>query len=53
MNFPEYNYHQYNKIQGLPFMVAELKEKFTDFLKKQDHGRNNQNKEIRTDKGRF
>jgi len=34
MNFPEYNYHQYNKIQGLPFMVTELKEKFTDFLKK-------------------
>ena len=34
MNFPEYHYHQYNKIQGLPFMVAELKEKFTDFLTK-------------------
>jgi 2-oxoglutarate ferredoxin oxidoreductase subunit alpha len=34
MNYPEYHYDQYNKIQGLPFMVTELKEKFVDFLKK-------------------
>jgi 2-oxoglutarate ferredoxin oxidoreductase subunit alpha len=34
MNFPEFHYDQYNKIQGLPFMVTELKEKFIDFLKK-------------------
>jgi 2-oxoglutarate ferredoxin oxidoreductase subunit alpha len=34
MKFPEYHYDQYNKIQGLPFMVKELKEKFTDFLNK-------------------
>lgn len=34
MNFPEHHYDQYNKIQGLPFMVSELKEKFVDFLKK-------------------
>ncbi len=34
MKYPEYHYDQYNKIQGLPFMVAELKEKFTDFLNK-------------------
>lgn len=34
MNLPEYHYDQYNKIQGLPFMVTELKEKFIDFLKK-------------------
>lgn len=34
MSFPEYTYFQYNKIQGLPFMVAELKEKFAEYLKK-------------------
>jgi 2-oxoglutarate ferredoxin oxidoreductase subunit alpha len=33
MNFPQHHYDQYNKIQGLPFMVAELKEKFVEFLK--------------------
>lgn len=32
MNFPEFTYDQYNKVQGLPFMVAELKEKFTEYL---------------------
>lgn len=32
MNFPEFKYDQYNKVQGLPFMVAELKEKFTEYL---------------------
>ncbi len=25
MNFPQYHYHQYNKVQGLPFTVIELK----------------------------
>ncbi|MFZ4463555.1 MAG: 2-oxoacid:acceptor oxidoreductase subunit alpha [Bacteroidales bacterium] len=33
MNFPQYKYDQYNKIQGLPFMVAELEEKFNALLK--------------------
>lgn len=33
MNFPQFKYQQYNKIQGLPFMVAELEEKFNDLLK--------------------
>lgn len=32
MNFPQYKYEQYNKIQGLPFLVAELENKFNDFL---------------------
>jgi 2-oxoglutarate ferredoxin oxidoreductase subunit alpha len=31
MVYPEYKYDQYNKIQGLPFMVTELKEKFIDY----------------------
>jgi len=39
MNFPEFKYYQYNKIQGLPFMVAELKEKFSEHLKKEEHVR--------------
>ena len=30
--FPQYTYEQYNKIQGLPFKVAELKEKFNALL---------------------
>ena len=34
MNFPEIPYYQYNKIQGLPFMVSELKEKFNEYLDK-------------------
>ncbi len=25
MNFPQFHYHQFNKIEGLPFVVAELK----------------------------
>jgi len=33
INFPEIKYHQYNKIQGLPFMVNELKEQFYKILK--------------------
>lgn len=32
MNFPQFKYMQYNKIQGLPFMVAELEEKFNELL---------------------
>lgn len=32
MRFPGTNFMQYNKIQGLPFMVAELKEKFEALL---------------------
>ena len=34
MKHPEYHYDQYNKVQGLPFMVAELKEKFKEYLEK-------------------
>lgn len=30
--YPQYNYQQFNKIQGLPFMVFELKEKFIQIL---------------------
>ncbi|MBZ0243490.1 MAG: 2-oxoacid:acceptor oxidoreductase subunit alpha [Bacteroidales bacterium] len=33
MNLPQYKYQQYNKIQGLPFMVAELEDKFNELLK--------------------
>ncbi|MDP4266588.1 MAG: 2-oxoacid:acceptor oxidoreductase subunit alpha [Bacteroidota bacterium] len=32
MMYPEYKYEQYNKIQGLPFMVSELTEKFKQLL---------------------
>ena len=32
MRMPEFKYEQYNKIQGLPFMVKELKEKFSEYL---------------------
>jgi len=32
MNFPEYEYLQYNKVQGLPFMIKELKNKFNEIL---------------------
>ncbi len=31
--YPQYEYMQYNKIQGLPFMVNELKNKFNEILK--------------------
>lgn len=34
MNFPEHKYYQFNKIQGLPFMVSELKNKFNELLDK-------------------
>ena len=30
--FPEYKYEQFNKIQGLPFTVTELKEKINEVL---------------------
>lgn len=29
---PMFNYLQFNKVQGLPFMIAELKEKFNEVL---------------------
>jgi len=32
MNMPQFKYEQYNKIQGLPFMVAELEAKFNELL---------------------
>jgi 2-oxoglutarate ferredoxin oxidoreductase subunit alpha len=32
MNFPEFKYKQYNKMQGLPFLVSELEEKFGSIL---------------------
>lgn len=32
MEFPQYNYQQYNKIQGLPFMVKEIVDKVNDLL---------------------
>jgi len=31
-NFPEFKYDQFNKIQGLPFLVSELEEKFVSIL---------------------
>lgn len=32
MNFPLINFQQHNKIQGLPFVVGELKDKFNQIL---------------------
>ena len=32
MTHPEFKYEQYNKVQGLPFMVSELKTKFDTLL---------------------
>jgi 2-oxoglutarate ferredoxin oxidoreductase subunit alpha len=32
-NFQQYEFLQFNKVQGLPFMIAELKEKFNQVLK--------------------
>ncbi len=32
MNFQEFTYLQYNKVQGLPFTIVELKEKFNQIL---------------------
>ena len=34
MNFQQVEYQQYNKVQGLPFTVTELKEKFNSMLEK-------------------
>jgi len=34
INFPKLNYLQYNKVQGLPFKVIELKEKINSLLNK-------------------
>jgi 2-oxoglutarate ferredoxin oxidoreductase subunit alpha len=31
--FPQFGFLQFNKVQGLPFMIAELKEKFNNVLK--------------------
>ena len=30
--YPQYDYTQYNKVQGLPFMISELKAKFIELL---------------------
>ena len=30
---PDFRYEQYNKVQGLPFLTAELEDKFNDLLK--------------------
>ena len=30
---PDFKYEQYNKVQGLPFLTAELENKFNDLLK--------------------
>jgi 2-oxoglutarate ferredoxin oxidoreductase subunit alpha len=32
MNFPKFEYIKFNKIQGLPFFIHELKEKFNEIL---------------------
>lgn len=32
MNFPASNYYQFNKVQGLPFMINELTDKFNQLL---------------------
>lgn len=32
--YPQYEYMQYNKVQGLPFMISELKLKFMEFFEK-------------------
>jgi 2-oxoglutarate ferredoxin oxidoreductase subunit alpha len=32
MNFQEFNYLQFNKVQGLPFTVVELMDKFNQIL---------------------
>jgi len=32
MNFPEFEYKQYNKVQGLPFTTIELKDAFNQIL---------------------
>ena len=37
MNFQQFDYRQYNKVQGLPFTVAELKEHFNTLLSEAAH----------------
>jgi 2-oxoglutarate ferredoxin oxidoreductase subunit alpha len=32
INFPEFQYHQYNKIQGFPFTTKELTDKFKELI---------------------
>lgn len=32
MNYPQVNFQQYNKVQGLPFEIGELKDKFNQIL---------------------
>jgi len=32
MSYPKYDYLRFNKIQGLPFMISELKQKFNNIL---------------------
>lgn len=32
LSLPEFKYQQFNKIQGLPFLVAELKDKYNEIL---------------------
>ena len=32
--YPEFEYTQFNKIQGMPFMISELKKKFNETLDK-------------------
>ncbi len=32
MEYPQYEYLRYNKVQGLPFMISELKSKFNQIL---------------------
>ncbi len=32
MNFQEFEYLQYNKVQGLPFTVTELRQEFERIL---------------------
>jgi len=35
MKFPQFKFEQYNKIQGLPFMVSELVDKFNQVLEEE------------------
>ncbi len=34
---PQYNYLQFNKLQGLPFMISELKQKFNEILNQKEN----------------
>ncbi|MFC2137373.1 2-oxoacid:acceptor oxidoreductase subunit alpha [Bacteroidota bacterium] len=36
---PQFNYLQYNKVQGMPFMVSELKVKFIEVLNMLENGK--------------